>query len=90
MRDIAPSFPQREAPKAFVDSVLSQANERYEQRYELKLQGYDVGRSATSVSEIYGMEKYKVFKGIPVTEGKINLFKIGRILDYIAVPKDWS
>jgi len=45
----------------FVDSVLSQANERYESRYELKRQGYDVDRIAKRVAEIYGMEKHEVF-----------------------------
>jgi len=45
----------------FVDSVLSQANERYERRYELKRQGYDLDRIAKRVAEIYGMEKHEVF-----------------------------
>jgi len=45
----------------FADSVLSQANERYERRYELKPQGYDLDRFAERVAEIYGMEKHEVF-----------------------------
>lgn len=45
----------------FVDSVLSQASERYERRYELKRQGYDLDRIAKRVAEIYGMEKGEVF-----------------------------
>ena len=45
----------------FVDSVLSQANERYERRYELKPQGYDLDRIAKRVAEIYGMERQEVF-----------------------------
>jgi len=45
----------------FVDSVLSQANERYERRYELKRQGYDLGRIGKRVAEIYGMEAHEFF-----------------------------
>jgi len=45
----------------FVDSVLSQANERYERGYELKARGYDLNRIAKRVAEIYGMEKHEVF-----------------------------
>ena len=44
----------------FVDSVLSQANERYERRYELKRRGYDLDRIAERVAEIYGMEKHEI------------------------------
>lgn len=45
----------------FVESVLSQANETYERRYELKRRGYDLDRIAKRVSEIYGIEKHEVF-----------------------------
>jgi putative transposase len=45
----------------FVDSVLSQANEGYERRYELKRRGYDLERIATRVGEICGIEKKEVF-----------------------------
>lgn len=45
----------------FVDSVLSQANERYERRYELQRRGYGLDRIAKRVAEIYGMEKHEVF-----------------------------
>jgi hypothetical protein len=45
----------------FVDSVLSQANERYERRYELKRRGYDLDRFAKRVAEIYGMGKDEIF-----------------------------
>lgn len=45
----------------FVDALLSQANERYERRYELKRRGYDVDRIAKRVAEIYGMEEQEVF-----------------------------
>jgi len=45
----------------FADSVLSQANERYERRYELKRRGYDLDRFAERVAEIYGMERHEVF-----------------------------
>jgi putative transposase len=46
---------------AFADSVLSQANEGYEHRYELKRRGYDLERIATRVAEILGIEKKEVF-----------------------------
>ena len=45
----------------FVDSVLTQANEGYERRYELKRCGYDLERIAKRVAEIYGIEKAEVF-----------------------------
>jgi len=45
----------------FVDSVLSQANERYERRSELKRRGYDLDRFAKRVAEIYGTGKDEVF-----------------------------
>ena len=40
----------------FVDSVLSQAEEKYEHHYALKRQGYDLNRVAERVAEIYGMD----------------------------------
>lgn len=45
----------------FVDSVLSQAREEYERRYELKRRGYDLERIARRVAEICGMEENEVF-----------------------------
>lgn len=45
----------------FVSSVLSEANEKYERRYDLKRRGYDLERIAERVAEIYGMEKHEVF-----------------------------
>lgn len=45
----------------FVDSVLRQANERYERGYELKRLGYNLDRIAKRVGEIYGIEKDEVF-----------------------------
>jgi len=45
----------------FVDSLLSQANERYERGYELKARGYDLNRIAKRVAEVYGMEEHEVF-----------------------------
>ncbi|MCK4487789.1 MAG: hypothetical protein KAU38_13655 [Desulfobacterales bacterium] len=45
----------------FVHSVLSQANERYERRYELKRRGYDLDRIAERVAEIYGMQTFEIF-----------------------------
>jgi len=44
----------------FVDSVLSQAEEKYERHYELKRQGYDLDRIAERVAEIYGMETREI------------------------------
>ena len=44
----------------FVDSVLSQAEEKYERHYELKRQGYDLDRIAEKVAEIYGMETREI------------------------------
>jgi putative transposase len=45
----------------FVSSVLSEANEGYERRYELTRRGYDLARIAERVAEIYGMETHEVF-----------------------------
>ena len=41
---------------AFVENLLSQADEAYERRYELKRLGYDVDRIVERVAEIYDME----------------------------------
>ena len=41
----------------FVSSVLSQAKEQYERRYELKRRGYDLNRITDRVVEIFGLEK---------------------------------
>ena len=45
----------------FVDSVLSQANERYERGYELKARGYNLQGIAERVAEVCGMEEHEVF-----------------------------
>ncbi len=45
----------------FVDSLLSEAGEAYERRYELKALGYDLKRVAQRVAEIYEMELDEVF-----------------------------
>lgn len=42
-------------------SIISQANERYEARYELKRQGYYLDRITKRIAQIYGMEKGEVF-----------------------------
>jgi len=44
----------------FVDSVLSEAEEKYERHYKLKRQGYDLDRIAERVAEIYGMETREI------------------------------
>jgi broad-specificity NMP kinase len=50
----------------FVLSVLSQANERFERRYELKRRGYDMTRVAERVAELVGIAKEEIFqKGRP-------------------------
>ena len=46
----------------FVESVLSQAGEKYERHYELKRLGYDLDRIAERVSEIYGMEPDEILR----------------------------
>lgn len=45
----------------FVSSALSEANEKIDRRYELKSRGYDLGRIAERVAEIYGKEQHEVF-----------------------------
>jgi len=44
----------------FVESVLSQAEERYERHYELKRLGYDLNSLAERVAEIYGMDPSEI------------------------------
>ena len=41
---------------AFVENLLSQADEAYERRYELKRLGYDADRIAKRVAGIYDMD----------------------------------
>jgi len=45
---------------AFVENLLSQADEQYERRYELKRLGYDADRIAKRVAEIYDMDACEV------------------------------
>ena len=45
---------------AFVENLLSQTDEQYERRYELKRQGYDADRLAIRVAEIYDMDPREV------------------------------
>jgi REP element-mobilizing transposase RayT len=44
----------------FVDAILSQAKERYERGYELKIRGYDLHKVARRVAEVCGMEAHEV------------------------------
>jgi REP element-mobilizing transposase RayT len=44
----------------FVESILSQADEKYERHYKLKRRGYDLNRIAEKVAEIYGMEPSEI------------------------------
>jgi len=41
---------------SFVEHALSEADEAYERRYELKRLGYDAERIAQRVAEIYGID----------------------------------
>lgn len=45
----------------FVDSVISQSEEHYERRHNLRRQGYDLDRIAARVSEVLGMKPDEVF-----------------------------
>jgi hypothetical protein len=45
----------------FVESVLTQASESYDRRYELKLRGSDLERIAERVAEVCGIGKEEVF-----------------------------
>ena len=44
----------------FVESVLCQAEEKYERHYELKRLGYDLNSIAERVGEIYGMDPREI------------------------------
>lgn len=46
----------------FVLSVLSEAKERFERRYELKRRGYDMTRVAERVSKLAGIDKNEIFQ----------------------------
>jgi len=46
---------------AFVDSILSRADEKLERHYELKRLGYDLNCIAKKSAEIYGMESGELF-----------------------------
>ena len=39
----------------FIDSIISQSEEQYERRYELKRQGFDLDRIAARVAEVLNM-----------------------------------
>ena len=45
---------------AFVENMLTQADEKYERHYELKRLGYDADRIAGRVAEIYDMDVREV------------------------------
>ncbi|MBW1979646.1 MAG: transposase [Deltaproteobacteria bacterium] len=45
----------------FVDAVISQSEEQYERRYELRRRGYDLNRLAERVAEVLDMEPHEVF-----------------------------
>jgi len=46
----------------FVEEVLAEANERYEQRYRLKAQGFDLRKVAHRVGGLLGMNPEEVFR----------------------------
>lgn len=45
----------------FVDSIISQSEEQYERRHELKRQGFDLHRIAERVAEVLEMEPDEIF-----------------------------
>jgi REP-associated tyrosine transposase len=45
----------------FVADVLSQGNEKFDRKYELKRLGYDLGRIAARVAEIYELREDDIF-----------------------------
>ena len=46
----------------FVESVLAQANEKFERRYEFKRLGYDLEHVANKVAEIFEINKDAIFQ----------------------------
>ena len=44
----------------FVSDILSQANEKYERKYELKRRGYDLSRVAMKVSDIFNIDAKEI------------------------------
>jgi REP element-mobilizing transposase RayT len=46
----------------FVEEVLAEANERYEERYRLKAQGFDLRKIAIRVGQLLGMKPEEVFR----------------------------
>ncbi len=44
----------------FVSDILSQANEKYERKYDLKRRGYDLSRVAIRVSEIFNIDTEEI------------------------------
>ena len=45
----------------FVENILSQANEKFERKYELKRLGYDLDRVVARAAEIYGIEVADIY-----------------------------
>ena len=45
----------------FVSTLLSEANEQLDRRYELKAKGYDLEKVGNKVSEIYGIQTEEVY-----------------------------
>lgn len=45
---------------SFVSDILSEANEKYERKYELKRQGYDLTRVVMKVSEIFKLDAEEI------------------------------
>ena len=46
----------------FVEEILAEANEKYEQRYRLKAQGFDLRKVAIRVGAVLGMNPKEVFR----------------------------
>ena len=64
-----------------VNSVPSQAEEKYKRPYELKHQGYDLDRIAERIVEIYGMET----RGIKSKEKQLRKVKTRSLFCFWAV-----
>ena len=45
----------------FVESILSQADEKYERQYDIQRRGYNLDRVAQRVAEIYEMETNDIY-----------------------------
>jgi hypothetical protein len=54
----------------FVAGVLAQAKEKFDRQYELKRLGYDLGRVAARVGEIFGLKEEDILCPCSDIDGK--------------------